>query len=225
MKRIALTLLAGCLIGGCAVHQLEDFKNAEKAKNYAAIDGQKIAPSCFADQQTSDECAQLTEIQGRACMTLALQEAAPNAACPPPTATASRHLQCAAQDFGAAVKGGQVASEDLNDDTEMRARALYCGATFVARAEGLPNVREAARELDTLTANPQRDQLAAATALYVANSEQLSSTDRCSAAQLAVDRANRGLQGNPTDNIKQGLSDTRAHALSVAGQLTGCRTH
>jgi hypothetical protein len=223
MKRIALTLLVGSLIGGWAIDQLSNFKKAEAAKDYATIDGKKIDSSCFADQQISDECAQLTEIQGRACMTLAQQEAAPNAACPPATATATRHLQCAAQDFGAAVKGAHVSSDDLNDDTEMRARALYCGATFVSRADGLPNVREAARELDTLTANPERDQLTAAMALYVANSDQLSATDRCTAAQLAVNRANRGLQANPPDNLQQGLSDTRAHALSVAGQLTGCR--
>lgn len=223
MKRIALIVLSGSLIGGCVVDQLSDFKSAEAAKNYAAIASKKIDSSCFANQQISDECAQLTEIQGRACLTLAQQEAAPNAACPPATASASSHLQCAAQDFGAAVNGGHVSSDDLNDDTEMRARALYCGATLVSRTDGLPNAREAARELDTLPANPERDQLNAATELYVANSDQLSAADRCSAAQLAVDRANRGLQANPSGSIQDGLSDTRAHALSVAGQLTGCR--
>jgi hypothetical protein len=143
MKRIALIVLAGSLISGCAINQLNDFKKAEASKNYAAIADKKIDSSCFADQQISDECAQLTEIQGRACMNLALQETAPNAACPPPTDTASRHLQCAAHNFGAAVKGGNVAASDLNDYTEMRARALYCGATLVSRAEGLPNAREA----------------------------------------------------------------------------------
>lgn len=222
MMRITLIAIAGCLLGGCAVDTLQTFKAAEAAKNYSAIDAKKIDSSCFANQ-ISDECAQMTEIQGRACMTLAQLEAAPNAACPPATATASRHLQCAAQDFGAAVKGAHVAVGDLNDDTEMRARALYCGATYVSRADGLPNVREAARELDTLPANPERDQLAAATALYIANSDQLSASDRCNAAQLALSRANRGLQANPAGNIQQGLSDTRAHALSVAGQLNGCR--
>jgi len=158
-------------------------------------------------------------------MNLAQQEAAPNAACPQPTDTARRHLQCAAQDFGAAVKGGNVAASDLNDDTEMRARALYCGATLVSRADGLPNAREAGRELDTLPPNPQRDQLNAATQLFVANNDQLSTTERCAAAQAAVDRANRGLQSNPPANIQEGLSDTRAHAISVAGQLNGCKVH
>ena len=225
MKRVALIVLAGFLIGGCAVDQVSDFKKAEGAKNYAAIAGKKIDASCFADQQISDECAQLTEMQGRACMNLAQQETAPNAACPPPTDTARSHLQCAAQDFGAAVKGGGIAASDLNDDTEMRARALYCGATLVSRADGLPNAREASRELDTLPANPQRDQLNAATQLFVANSDQLSTSDRCAAAQAAVERANRGLQSNPPANIQQGLSDTRAHAISVAGQLNGCQIH
>ncbi len=223
MKRIVLIVVAGLLIVGC--DPLAEFKKAEGAKNYAAIDAKKIDPSCFADQQVSPVCAQMTEIQGRACMTLAQQEAAPNAACPPATDTARRHLQCAAQDFGAAVKGANIPAADLNDDTEMRARALYCGATLVSRAEGLPNAREAGRELDTLPANPQRDQLNAATQLFVANSEQLPTSDRCAAAQLAVDRANRGLQSNPPTNIQQGLSDTRAHAISVAGQLNGCQIH
>jgi hypothetical protein len=224
MNRIALALLAGALIGGCGTtKQLSDFKKDEAAKNYAAIENQTIDSSCFAGGQATDECAQLTEIQGRACLTLARQEAAPNAACPPATDTARRRLQCAAKDFGVALTGGHFSADDQNDMTEMRARALYCGATLVSRADGLPDAREAARELDTLPANPQRDQLAAAAALYVANSEQLSTADRCAAAQLAAARATRGLQNNPSSDMQRGLSDTRAHAVSVASHLTDCR--
>jgi hypothetical protein len=212
------------------VSQLSDFKKAESAKDYATIEKKTIDPGCFANHQVSfanhqvsDECAQLTEIQGRACMTLALGEAAPNAACPPATDTARRRLECTAQDFAVALSGGHFSTDDQNDMTEMRARALYCGATLKSRADGLPEAREAARELDTLSANPRRDQLSASAALYVANSDELSSADRCAAAQLAVARAARGLKNDPSGALQQGLNDTRTHAMSVASHLTDCR--
>jgi hypothetical protein len=223
MIRIALAVLVSSMLGGCMVNQLSDFKKAEAAKDYATIEKKTIDSSCFADHGVSDECAQLTEIQGRACLTLALGEAAPNAACPPATDTARRRLQCAARDFAAALSGGHFSTDEQNDFTEMRARALYCGATLVSRADGLPDAREAARELETLGANPRRDQLSAAAALYVANSEQLSSADRCAAAQLAIARATRGLKNDPSGTLQQGLSDTRTHAMSVASRLTDCR--
>jgi hypothetical protein len=221
--RLAWMLFVGSVASACTVSQLSDFKKEEAAKDYTAIANKTIDAGCFVEHPT-DECAQAAEIQGRACLTLARQEAAPNAACPPATDTARRHLQCAAQDFGVAVKSASFSTGDKADFTEMRARALYCGATLMTRTQGLPDAREAAQELDTLPSTPQRDQLSAAASLYVANSETLSAAERCAAAQAAVARASRGLQNNPSGDIQQGLTDTRTHAESVASHLPNCRT-
>jgi hypothetical protein len=215
-------ILAGTILAGCAVSQLSDFKKAEAAKDYTAIENKTIDASCFTDHPT-EECAQAAEIQGRACLTLARQEAAPNAACPPATDTARRRLGCAARDFGLAQKSASFSADDRTDITEMRARALYCGATLMTRADGLPDAREAARELDALPPSASREQLSAAAFLYVANTDALSAADRCAAAQAAAARATLGLQNNPSGDIQQGLADTRAHAVSVASHLGDCR--
>ena len=220
----SLLIIAGATLAGCTTtSQLEKFKDLEGKQSYAAIESQQISPSCFSGSTPSEECAQLTEIQGRACLTLARQEAAPNAACPPPTDSAKRRLQCAAQNFAVAQKGSSFSADDVNNMIEMRARALYCGATFKTRADGLPDAREATRQLDTLPETAARDQLAAATLLYVANDEQLMPGERCNAARQAVARANRGLGASPSESVQQGLKDTMAHARSVASSLTDCQ--
>lgn len=213
------------LLSACAAttSQLSDFKKAEGAKNFAAIESQSIEASCGGNAKNSAECAQLAEIQGRACDTLVRQESAPNAACPPATDSARRRLQCVVDDFDAARLGHEFPPDQLNELREMHARALYCSATLMTRAAGLADAREAFQELDKLPADPRRDQLAAATQLYVANSEQLSNTERCSAAQRAVQRADRGLQNGPPDDLKQGLMSTRDHAAGVAAHLTNCQ--
>jgi hypothetical protein len=223
VKYIVVGLIAGITLAGCLVDQLSEFKKLEGARDEAALEKKTVPAACFADGAISAECGQLAEIQGRACLTLATQETTAGAACPPPSDTALPRLQCAARDFAVAVKGTGFSAEDRNDFAEMRARALYCGATLGVRLQGLPDVREAARELETLPANPERDQLAAATELYVANTEELSGADRCEGARLAVQRADRGLQGGATGDLQAGLTATRTHAMSVASRLDGCR--
>jgi len=214
------------LLAGCAVSQLSTLKKDESDKNYAAIENKSIDSSCTGSGQGSPECAQMSEIQGRACLTLAQQEAAPNAACPPATDTARRRLQCAATDLDASRLGQQFSSDQLIELGEMHARALYCGATLKARSDGLPDAREAARELESpsLPPSPRREQLAAAAELYVANSDGLQDAERCRAALRAIARADRGLTESPDDSMKQGLQATRDHASSVAAHLTACPT-
>jgi hypothetical protein len=222
----ALLFYPVALLAGCAVPLLSTLKKEETAGNYVAIEGKSIDSTCEGGREGSPECAQLSEIQGRACLTLARQEAAPNAACPPATDTARRRLQCAVTDLDAARLGQQFPPDQLMELGEMHARALYCGATLKSRIDGLPDARKAARELESpsLTPSPQREQLAAAAELYVANTDQLADADRCSAAQRAITRADRGLEESPDDEIKQGLMATREHAVSVAAHLSGCPT-
>jgi hypothetical protein len=226
VKSALLICVATLLLAGCPLSQLNDLKKDEGDKNYSAIENTSIDSTCAGSGQGSAACAQASEIQGRACLTLAQQEAAPNAACPPDTATAQRRLKCAATDLDAARLGRQFPPDQLIELGEMHARALYCGATLKSRSDGLPDAREAARELElpSLPPSARREQLAAASELYVANSDQLSNAERCSAALRAIARADRGLQESPDDNMKQGLQATRAHASSVAGHLTGCPT-
>ena len=225
IRPVTLGMLAALGLSGCVLgptKQLGDFKKWEGANNLTAIEGQSIDASCAADKKDTPECAQLAEIQGRACLTLAKGEAAANAACPPATDTAKRRLQCAATDFDAARAGKQFPPDQLDQLTEMRARALYCHANTVARSDGLAEARAAGTELASLAENPQRDQLAASAALYEANTNQASAAERCGAARKAVQLANRGLQNNPSNDIQQGLDATRDHATAVAGSLPNC---
>jgi hypothetical protein len=226
VKLASSMCVATLLLAGCPLSQLNDLKKDEGANNYTAIENTSIDSTCAGKGQGSAECAQASEIQGRACMTLARQEAAANAACPPDTAAAQRALKCAATDLDASRLGQQFPSDQLIELGEMHARALYCGATLKSRSDGLPDAREAARELESpsLPASAQREQLAAASELYVANSDQLPNAERCSAALRAIARADRGLQESPDDNMTQGLQATREHAASVAAHLTGCPT-
>jgi hypothetical protein len=209
--------LSGCVLGPTA--QLSQFKTWEEANNWTAIESRAIDPGCAAAKQGSAECAQLAEIQGRACLTLARREAVAQAACPPATDTARKRLQCAAADFDASRPGSHFSSDQLDQITEMRARALYCHATTGSRTDGLVEAREAGRELSKLTANPERDQLAASAALYEANTTQVTAVDRCSAARTAVELADRGLHESPSSDLQQALAATRGHATSVAGSV------
>ena len=219
----SLAMLAALALSGCALgptKQLSDFKKWEAAGNLTAIEGASIDTSCAG--KASAECVQLAEIQGRACLNLAKGEAAAKAACPPATDTARRRLQCAATDFDAARAGKQFPPDQLDQITEMRARALYCHANTLSRADGLAEAQQAGRELASLSENPERDQLAASAALYEANTNQVSAAERCGAARNAVKMADRGLQNSPSSELQQGLSATRDHATSVAGSLSNC---
>ena len=212
------------VLSGCALapttNELSDYKKWEAANNLAAIASHSIDASCAAANKGTAECAQLAEIQGRACFTLAKGEATAQGACPP--SAARDQLQCAFTDFDAARAGKQFPPDQLDQFTLMRAHALYCHASMVSPADGLAEIREAQRELDTLKENPERDHLAASAALYEALSNQLSAAERCSAARNAVKLAVRGLQNQPSDELQQGLSATRDHAVAVAGSLSDC---
>ena len=225
MTRLAMFVPA-LVLSGCAIapttSELSDYKKWEAANNLTAIESRSIDASCAAANQGSAECAQLAEIQGRACLNLAKGEATAKAACPPATDTARRRLQCAATDFDAARAGKRFPPDQLDEITEMRARALYCHANTVSRSAGLGEAQEAGRELATLGENPERDQLAASASLYEANTNQVSAAERCGAARNAAKLADRGLQNNPSSELQQGLSATRDHALAVASSLSNC---
>jgi hypothetical protein len=216
---IAVLFLAGC---PGTTSQLSTFKKHEAEKNYVAIANTPIESNCAGSDKATAECAQLAEIKGRACLTLVQQQSAPNAACPPATDSARSQLQCAAANFDVARAGQNFPPDQLADMTEMRARALYCGATLEASSQGLVDVNAAANELGTLPPTPSRDQLAASTQLYVANNG-VSNDDRCNAAKRSASLADRGMTENPTDDLKQGLMNTRAHAVMVAAHLQNCQ--
>jgi hypothetical protein len=224
MKRMLFVGIAVWLLAGCpgTTSQLSSFKSKEAAKNYVDIANTPIKSDCAGSAKAGAECAQLAEIKGRACLTLVQQQSAPNAACPPATDSARSQLRCAADNFDAARAGQNFPPDQLADMTEMRARALYCGATLEASSQGLVDANTAAMELGTLPPTPSRDQLAASTQLYVANNG-VSNDDRCNAAKRAASFADRGMTENPTDDLKQGLMNTRAHAGMVAAHLSNCQ--
>jgi hypothetical protein len=222
VNRLIMAVLAGACLAGC-VSQLSNFKKWEAAQQPEKIEVAPISSDCTGSARGSAECAQLQEIQARACLTLASREAAPGAACPPATDTARKRLKCAADGFAAAKSGNNFPADQRNEFSEMRARALYCRANLVAAADGISDVREASRELAMLPDNPRRDQLAAAVALYVGNSEELSAAERCDGARRSVTLADRGLADAPSGDILTGLTNTRDHAVQVIKHLPSCK--
>lgn len=208
---------------GCTTSQLSTFKKWEADQQLDKIESAQIDSGCSGSARGTEECAQLGEIQARACMTLASREAAPGAACPPATNTARARLTCAADGFAAAKAGHSFSGDQVNEFTEMRARALYCRANLVAAADGISDAREASRELATLPGNPRRDQLAAAAALYIGNSENLSAEQRCEGAIKSVKLADLGMTSGASGDILTGLTNTRDHALLVIRHLPSCK--
>ena len=187
------------------------------------IEVRPISSGCSSGA-TSAECAQIQEIHAHACFNLARSEAAAMAACPPVTDTAQRRLKCAAAGYAAAKSGNYFNTDKLINITENRARALYCGANMVARVAGLGDAREAIRELATIPGSPRRDELAAAAALYVANTDQLSAAERREGSRRSVEFADRGLAASSTDDpFRAGLIATQQLALDVIAALPPCK--
>ena len=222
MKLPMLFIVSVLALSGCEVNKVKNFKDWEAANKLTDIEKADIKSACDGSGKGSEECTQLAEIQGRACFNLVKQDTAAKAACPAFTPTTQSRLQCTVNDFELALAGKQYIHDQVEEVTEMHARALYCHANTLTKQAGLPEAQQAGRELATLPANPERDQLAASAALYEANNNQAPVADRCSAARSAVSFANRGLQNNPPGDLQQGLGATREHAITVAGTLPNC---
>lgn len=225
MKRLIFTALTVSM-SGCfgPISQLNDWHDLESSKQYDKIEAEVIDSDCVIQSGKIDEaCPKLFAIHARACLTLARIETAETAACPPDTESARQRMDCAAADYDKA-RSGDFPNDQLVEFTEHRARALYCGAHFRTRSEGLPLAREAVAELSRLPANPRRDHLAASAHLFVAGTDQVSAADRCQSAKTVLHLTNRGLSdGSASVAVADGLRGAQAAANRIIDRVNGCR--
>ena len=223
MKPLRTCLLLPVLLAACSqvpgpIAQLDRFKTAEAAKNYSAIEAEPVNADCNTADK-SEACPQLFEIHARACLRLVAAETPAGAACPAPSDAVRRRLDCAASGFAAARDSGSFSTVQSEDFTDMRAHALYCGATLRDTSEGVPLARTSLAELATLPATPERDHAIASAALNIANREDLPQAQRCDAARQAVRAAEWGLTGTPAAAIADGLRGARGAARGIITRL------
>jgi hypothetical protein len=216
-----LLLLGGCSHLPGSVAQLQRFKDAEVNKTYSAIEAESVSSDCTPGAGSSDAvCAQINEIHARACMQLAREQTAATAACPPSSARSL--LDCAAAGFAAVKDSTEFSPSQRQDNAEMQARALYCGATLRDAVDGVPMAQQAAAALAALPPNPGRDQLAASALLFIAIRGQNPSA-RCDAARQAAQLAQRGAAENPSPDMAAALQSVHRNALQAAANLPDCR--
>jgi len=194
MKLLLFAVITMVMSGCCGpVWQLSDWQDLENAKQYDEIEVEAIDSECIAqDGKMNEACPKLFAIHARACLILARAETSETAACPPYTESARKRMDCAAADY-AKARSGNFSNDQLIEFSEHQARALYCGANFRTRPEGVPLARKAVVELSGLPPNPRRDHLAASAELFLAGTDQLSAADRCQSAKKALQFTSRGL--------------------------------
>jgi hypothetical protein len=217
----AVALLAACAAVSGPTAQLERMTQAQTQGNDAANAAEQPDGDCAAKPQDA-ACLRIQAIRGRACLALARAEAAPGAACPPPTATVRRHLDCAVEAYAKAQGAAPAGSADALNLAENTARAQYCNSGFKPPAEGLALLREARSGLATLPAAPERDLLGASAALALAQRSGVTPEERCAAARDAARLAARALGASPPADIADAATATRNAARQAVGSLPNC---
>jgi hypothetical protein len=225
MRNLSLPVVL--LLGACAAvpgggpsSQLDRMTQAQKQ----GLDAQNAAEVPDADcvsNPSAAACLRIQAIRGRACLALAQKEAAPGAACPPPSTRAN--LDCAVDAYAKA--GGTTADEreDAENLAENTARARYCAAGYRADpAQSLALLRQARSGLGTLAPNPGRDLMNASAALAIAQRDAAPASERCAAAKDAASLARRAASGAAPANIATAAQGTQNAARQVAGGLAGC---
>lgn len=221
-----LPLLSAVLLAACAAvsgptAQLERMTRAQTEGRDAANAAEMPDADCAAKPDDA-ACLRIQAIRGRACLALARAEAAPGAACPPPTASVRSHLDCAVDAYAKARGAAPAGSADALNLAENTARAQYCNSGFKPAAEGLALLRGARSGLAALPAAPERDLLAASAALALAQRSGVAPDERCGAAREAVRLAARALGASPPPHIADGATATRNAARQEAAGLAGC---
>lgn len=219
-----LTLLL--LLGACAAvtgptGQLDRMTKAQTEGRDAANAAEVPDGDCVA-QPSEPACLRIQAIRGRACLSLARAEAAPGAACPPPTATARHNLDCAVDAYSKARGAAPAGSADALNLAENTARAQYCASGFRPPADGLALLRQARSGLTGLPASADRDLLSASVALAMAQRPALANDERCAAAREAARLAARALDGSPQPSVADASRATRNAARQEASGLTNC---
>jgi len=211
------------LLAGCAgpVPMLERMQKAQSEGRDAANAAESPDSVCPANA-ADPACARIHAIRGRACLALARAEAAPGAACPPPSATARAHLDCAIESYARAGGASPAGSADAMNLSENAARAKYCAAGFRDAAAGVQLLREARGDLDRLPPQAERDLLNASVALALAKRATLTAAERCGAAREAARLATRGLEAGAREETARVLRATQEVARQEAATLGAC---
>lgn len=218
---ILLLLLAGCSAMPGTTTQLDRMTKAQTEGRDAANAAEVPEGDC-ATQPSDPACLRIQAIRGRACLALARAEAAPGAACPPPTAAARRNLDCAVDAYAKAHGAAPAGSVDAVNLAENTARAQYCSSGFKPPAEGLALLRQARSGLGGLPATAERDLLGASAALALAQRTTLAGDERCGAAREASRLAGRALDASPAPSIADAARATRNAARQEAAGLASC---
>lgn len=216
LMAVLSVLIVGCETPGLPgpIAQLDRYQKAEAAGQYKDIVADSLSGDCTGGGSASDACPKLHAIRARACLTLAHQAAAPNAACP--GSGARDLLACAAENYGAVLDSATFSPAQRTDFRDNHARATYCLANLSAGAERQSLGQQALDDLTRLPQDPRRDQLAASTALLLADGA--SGTARCDLYRQAAARARRGLGEQPTADVAAGLQSALNTAQARAGR-------
>ncbi|MGE0222935.1 MAG: hypothetical protein AB7F35_26670 [Acetobacteraceae bacterium] len=203
------------------VAQLQRFQAAAEAGKTAEIADQAVNGDCLPGGSGSDACPALLAIHGRACLQQAQAEAGPDNACPGPTDTAKRYLECAERDLTRAVTIGGLKPDAVGGVQQNRALALYCRATFLPVAQGGPMVSAAEAALREAPDTAATNRLKAQAALYFAARDAVSKAERCAAVQRAKASAETGLTRNPNPRETEALQRLLADSARW-GARVGC---
>lgn len=224
--RSLLTVPLAVLLSACAAvsgptAQLERMTKAQAAGQDAANAAETPDGDCAA-KPDDPACLRIQAIRGRACLALARAEAAPGAACPPPSATVKRHLDCAVDAYAKARGAAPAGSVDALNLAENAARAQYCASGFKPPAEGLALLRQARAGIAALPASPEHDLLGASAALALAQRNGVAADERCAAAREASRLAARALGASPPPSVADAATATRNAARQEAAGLAAC---
>lgn len=226
-----LVLAAAYGLAGCVgIRALDRMEHWQAQGNNAAIADEPVPPECAAQPSASPACSTFHAIRAHACLAMARTETAPDAACPPLNAErVNRWLACAADSYAKAGVA-DLPPQQAADLRQNRAQAFYCGAHLRLLQDGAAQAaaamaRAAQRELAQVPPDPERDLLAASSALLVAQQKRLPDAETCAAAREAARLAARGLRAVPPDRTKlaNGLLATRNAAMQEAAVIRTCR--
>jgi hypothetical protein len=219
-----LLLLASCQQVGRMldpdVAQLERYQQARAAGSFRAIADEPVVAACVGD---SAACARLQAIRGEACLSLAMAERAPGAACPAASPRARSDLACAQAAFAAAMASpaGGFTPADALAHRQGRAQAAYCRAELETVAAGVPHAREALSASSGL-APARRGAIGGSAALYLARPGAGADAVRCERAREAARLAEAGLAANPDVEDRALLTRLVADAAARRATIPGC---
>jgi hypothetical protein len=211
---LALAALAACSALDAPMAQLERWQKQREAGALAAIADEPVVRDCAPGK--GEACQRLHLIRAEACLSLALADRAPGAACPGAGAREAGLLSCAASSAQAAE---QSAGEILLPARKLRAQARLCAIENLPPAMAAPAAREFIAEAAPL-ADAEGALLRGRALLAAARPSAGPESTRCLSVRDALREARRGLALTPDDPALKRLADD-AHLRAT--RIADCR--